>query len=294
MEKDEKLHENRWLGRGQRPPNSVPRERNQHGGPHTLPSLLPSQCMHFEETEIPQGNVGVSAPVTTLTSVSEAVSEAVSMSSSQVTSLQPSVLANTAAKATTVSVTTGSMPSSTTAKQGTTEGTTVTTVQQTTAPTLAARNEDDNTTSTAQVNGTQATQNESVGALSTKRWPLPPTTSPQKHASSETSSLHVITLTEPSNVVVTESSPGNTKMQEGIIRYSNVILPVVITLIVITFSVFSLVALYRICHKKAPERQENGTEQAQLDKEGVKLLSVKITTPETGFCSPGDISEVAP
>lgn len=39
------------------------------------------------------------------------------------------------------------MPSSTTAKQGTTKGTTVTTVQQTIAPTLAARNEVENTTS---------------------------------------------------------------------------------------------------------------------------------------------------
>uniref|UniRef100_A0A8C3B9M5 Endomucin n=1 Tax=Cairina moschata TaxID=8855 RepID=A0A8C3B9M5_CAIMO len=266
-----------------RPPNSVPRERNQHGGPHTLPSLLPSQCTRSEETEIPQNNVNDSTSVSTLTSVSEAVS----VSSSQVTSLQPSAPANTAAKATTTSVTTGSVPSPTTAKQGTTKGTTVTTVQQTTAPTLAARNEDDNTTSTVQVNGTQATQNESVGAPSTKRSTLPPTTSPQKNTSpSETSSLHMSTLTEPSNVVVTKSSPGNTKMREDTIHYSSVILPVVITLIVITLSVFSLVALYRICHKKTPERQENGTEQAQLDKEGVKLLSVKITSPETGFCSP--------
>lgn len=40
-----------------------------------------------------------------------------------------------------------------------------------------------------QVNGTQATQNESVGAPSTKRSTLPPTTSPQKNTSpSETSS----------------------------------------------------------------------------------------------------------
>ncbi|EOA95898.1 hypothetical protein Anapl_12368 [Anas platyrhynchos] len=189
------------------------------------------------------------------------VPKTVSTSSSQVTSLQSSApTANTAAKAMTSSVITGSMPSSTTAKQGTTKGTTVTTVQQTIAPTLAARNEVENTTSTAQVNatqlaqvnGTQATQNESVGAPSTKRWPLPPTTSPQKHTSSETSSLHMITLTEPSNVVVTESSPGNKKIQEDTIHYSSVILPVVITLIVITLTVFSLVALYRICHKKTP------------------------------------------
>lgn len=34
--------------------------------------------------------------------------------------------------------------------------------------------------------------------------------------------------------------------------FAGVILPVVITLIVITLTVFSLVALYRICHKKTP------------------------------------------
>ncbi|XP_068869301.1 uncharacterized protein [Aphelocoma coerulescens] len=60
-----------------------------------------------------------------------------------------------------------------------------------------------------------------------------------------------------------------------------VILPIVITLIVITLSVFSLVALYKMCQKKTPERQENGAEQAQSDKEGVKLLSVKTTSSET-------------
>ncbi|XP_068869305.1 endomucin-like isoform X5 [Aphelocoma coerulescens] len=61
----------------------------------------------------------------------------------------------------------------------------------------------------------------------------------------------------------------------------DVILPIVITLIVITLSVFSLVALYKMCQKKTPERQENGAEQAQSDKEGVKLLSVKTTSSET-------------
>ncbi|XP_068854881.1 endomucin-like isoform X2 [Aphelocoma coerulescens] len=74
-----------------------------------------------------------------------------------------------------------------------------------------------------------------------------------------------------------------------------VILPIVITLIVITLSVFSLVALYKMCQKKTPERQENGAEQAQSDKEGVKLLSVKTTSSETAFwpsVSPTDISEV--
>ncbi|NWI62768.1 MUCEN protein, partial [Todus mexicanus] len=65
--------------------------------------------------------------------------------------------------------------------------------------------------------------------------------------------------------------------------FAGVILPVVITLIVLTLSVFSLVALYRMCQKKSP-----GTwfalSGAQSDKEGVKLLSVKTTSPETGEC----------
>lgn len=64
--------------------------------------------------------------------------------------------------------------------------------------------------------------------------------------------------------------------------YSGIILPVVIALIVITLSVFVLVALYKMCKRRAPERQENGTERAPTDKEGVKLLSVKTTSPETG------------
>ncbi|XP_025060049.1 endomucin isoform X2 [Alligator sinensis] len=62
---------------------------------------------------------------------------------------------------------------------------------------------------------------------------------------------------------------------------THVILPVVIALIVITLSVFILVALCKMCRKTTPERQENGTEQAPSDKEGVKLLSVK-TASETG------------
>ncbi|NXD82013.1 MUCEN protein, partial [Halcyon senegalensis] len=65
--------------------------------------------------------------------------------------------------------------------------------------------------------------------------------------------------------------------------FAGVILPVVITLIVITLSVFSLVALYRMCQKKTPGiwLVFSG---AQSDKEGVKLLSVKTTSPETGEC----------
>ncbi|CAM5139718.1 unnamed protein product [Natator depressus] len=75
---------------------------------------------------------------------------------------------------------------------------------------------------------------------------------------------------------------GSNDKQADTDQYSSIILPVVIALIVITLSVFILVALYRMCQRTAPERQENGTEQAPTDKEGVKLLSVKTTSPETG------------
>ncbi|NXU60896.1 MUCEN protein, partial [Horornis vulcanius] len=73
--------------------------------------------------------------------------------------------------------------------------------------------------------------------------------------------------------------------------FADVILPIVITLIVITLSVFSLVALYKMCQKKTPGIQfafsagrGGGKSKAQSDKEGVKLLSVKTTSPETGEC----------
>ncbi|NXH12319.1 MUCEN protein, partial [Bucco capensis] len=71
--------------------------------------------------------------------------------------------------------------------------------------------------------------------------------------------------------------------------FPGVILPVVITLIVITLAVFSLVALYRMCQKKTPgiwfALSERGKRtMVQSDKEGVKLLSVKTTSPETGEC----------
>nr|XP_028600020.1 endomucin isoform X2 [Podarcis muralis] len=67
--------------------------------------------------------------------------------------------------------------------------------------------------------------------------------------------------------------------------YTTIILPVIIALIVISLSVFLLVTLYRMCLKTTPERQENGTEQAPSDKENVKLISVKTTSPENGMSS---------
>ncbi|NWI42385.1 MUCEN protein, partial [Picathartes gymnocephalus] len=65
--------------------------------------------------------------------------------------------------------------------------------------------------------------------------------------------------------------------------FADVILPIVITLIVITLSVFLLVALYKMCQKKTPGicfLCRGGNQY----KEGVKLLSVKTTSPETGEC----------
>ncbi|KFO96426.1 Endomucin, partial [Calypte anna] len=68
--------------------------------------------------------------------------------------------------------------------------------------------------------------------------------------------------------------------------FAGVILPVVITLIVITLSVFSLVALYRVCQKKTPGIWfAFSTKEKKIYKEGVKLLSVKTTSPETGKCT---------
>ncbi|XP_027709235.1 endomucin isoform X2 [Vombatus ursinus] len=60
-----------------------------------------------------------------------------------------------------------------------------------------------------------------------------------------------------------------------------VILPVVIALIAITLSVFTLVGLYRMCWKTDPGTPDNGTDQPQSDKESVKLLTVKTISPET-------------
>ncbi|NWZ75857.1 MUCEN protein, partial [Poecile atricapillus] len=66
--------------------------------------------------------------------------------------------------------------------------------------------------------------------------------------------------------------------------FADVILPVVITLIVITLSVFSLVALYKMCQKKTPGIWFAFSSGGEINsgKEGVKLLSVKTTSSETG------------
>ncbi|XP_044285000.1 endomucin isoform X2 [Varanus komodoensis] len=101
-------------------------------------------------------------------------------------------------------------------------------------------------------------------------------------------------VTPKSTAVMQPETPENDTNIENQERkndtsYSGIILPVIIALIVITFTVFLLMALYRMCFKTAPERQENGTEhsmspyRAPLDKENVKLISVKTTSPEIGM-----------
>ncbi|XP_070468692.1 endomucin isoform X2 [Equus przewalskii] len=70
--------------------------------------------------------------------------------------------------------------------------------------------------------------------------------------------------------------------------YSSIILPVVITLIVVTLSVFVLVGLYRMCWKTDPGAPDNGNDQPQSDKESVKLLTVKTISHESGeHCAQG-------
>ncbi|XP_072718606.1 endomucin isoform X2 [Ciconia boyciana] len=213
---------------------------------------------------------------TTSASTLKSVTETVSTSTSQATTLQASVLTTTTIRVTNESITSNSTTSSPNNTQQITEAATT---QPPVKVTTTAADKSGSTTSTTQANGTQLAQNESLDASSTKGWSFSSATSLQKTTSAPgTSGLHVSSLTEST----TFGSPGSKKVQESATHYSSVILPIVITLIVITLSVFSLVALYRMCQKKTPERQENSTEQAQSDKEGVKLLSVKTTSPETG------------
>ncbi|XP_009951611.1 PREDICTED: endomucin [Leptosomus discolor] len=211
-------------------------------------------------------------------STSKSVTEAVNGSASQATTAQVPLMAATAIRATNESITSNST-SSPSATEQTTQGTAMQPPVKATTP---ATNKTDSTTNTTQASGTQLAHNESLDALSTKAWSFSSTTCLQKKTTSPgTSGLHVSSQTESTSFGSHGSSSGNKKVPGHDIHYSSIILPIVITLIVITLSVFSLVALYKMCQKKTPERQENGTEQAQSDKEGVKLLSVKTTSPET-------------
>ncbi|XP_051475362.1 endomucin isoform X1 [Apus apus] len=232
------------------------------------------------ENENSTSTVRTSVSATT----SKLVTEAGKASTSQATSLQQqvSVLTTAAVRPTPESIITSVTPSSHSTTQQITQGTTT---QSSVKETTTAASKSGSTTNTTQESGTHLAPNGSLDASSTMGWSLSSTTSLQKPTSAHgTPDFHMSSLTESTNLGSgsPESSSGDKKVSEGAIHYSSFILPIVITLIVITLSVFSLVALYRMCQKKTPETQENGAEQAQSDKEGVKLLSVKTTSPDTG------------
>ncbi|XP_009876455.1 PREDICTED: endomucin, partial [Apaloderma vittatum] len=204
--------------------------------------------------------------------------EAIEVSTTSAITLQPLVLITTA-RATNESITNDSMPSSPSPTQKITPSTTI---QPPIKVTTTAVDKNDSTANATQTSGTPLAQNESSDASSTKGWSFSSTVSVQNNTSTPgTSGFHMSTPTKLTTSGSPASTSGNDRAPRSDIHYSSVILPIVITLIVITLAVFSLVALYRMCQKKTPERQENGTEQAQSDKEGVKLLSVKTTSSET-------------
>nr|XP_034969242.1 endomucin isoform X1 [Zootoca vivipara] len=105
------------------------------------------------------------------------------------------------------------------------------------------------------------------------------TTSPNKNATQRSVQD---TLQKATEVPIESNTVNAHSEKQDHPSYTTIILPVIIALIVISLSVFLLVILYRMCLKTTPERQENGTEQAPSDKENVKLISVKATSPENG------------
>ncbi|XP_042557637.1 endomucin isoform X3 [Dipodomys spectabilis] len=129
-----------------------------------------------------------------------------------------------------------------------------------------------------------------------------------QHTSENQSSIKMTTVTasthqsgaSPSKPTVLPFLPSTSVTPpRNISQFQGIILPVVITLIVITLSVFVLVGLYRMCWKKDPGTPENGNDQPQSDKESVKLLTVKTISHESGLnfsnCIPGmEMEEVWP
>ncbi|XP_072480329.1 endomucin isoform X2 [Notamacropus eugenii] len=106
------------------------------------------------------------------------------------------------------------------------------------------------------------------------------TVSTTQSSNKSTNTLEMITTPYIKNQENSKDS-GNTSSLLTNPSYSSVILPVVIALIAITLSVFTLVGLYRMCWKTDPGTPDNGTDQPQSDKESVKLLTVKTISPET-------------
>ncbi|XP_062991644.1 endomucin [Elgaria multicarinata webbii] len=109
-------------------------------------------------------------------------------------------------------------------------------------------------------------------------------TTGKPYSQKTTSGTLTINPTESEDENKTKNAAGQERKDDA--SYSGIILPVIIALIVITLTVFLLMALYRMCFRTTPERQENVTEQSPSDKENVKLISVKTTSPEIGEQSP--------
>ncbi|XP_041905649.1 endomucin isoform X2 [Corvus kubaryi] len=223
------------------------------------------------------GNQTTTVSKSTSAVKSKAVVDPVNTTASQATSLTASVLAASSTRAASETITSNSTPPSTDATKQATQGTTARPPVVT-----SAANTSFSTANTTQASGMQVAQNGSLDAASTMGSFSSTVSTEGSTFASGTSGLPVSSPTSLTTSGNPKSSSGNQTQTGSDIRYSNVILPIVITLIVTTLSVFSLVALYKMCQKKTPERQENGAEQAQSDKEGVKLLSVKTTSSETG------------
>ncbi|XP_032034383.1 endomucin isoform X1 [Hylobates moloch] len=110
---------------------------------------------------------------------------------------------------------------------------------------------------------------------------LQPDASPSKTGTLSSTPVTIPENTSQSQVIGTEGGK-NASTSATSRSYSNIILPVVIALIVVTLSVFVLVSLYRMCWKADPGTPENGNDQPQSDKESVKLLTVKTISHESG------------
>ncbi|XP_062964569.1 endomucin isoform X2 [Cynocephalus volans] len=105
----------------------------------------------------------------------------------------------------------------------------------------------------------------------------------ENQSSINTTKRLVNTLQPDASLTTSSTLPSiSVTVPENNSKSQGVMLPVVIALIAITLSVFVLVGLYRMCWKTDPGMPENGNDQPQSDKEGVKLLTVKTISHESG------------
>ncbi|XP_075837382.1 endomucin isoform X1 [Microtus pennsylvanicus] len=112
--------------------------------------------------------------------------------------------------------------------------------------------------------------------------PEVPGTTQLPDASPKTTASPSASLTTPKSISHVQDTADGKVTASPLTHYSDVILPVIIALIVITLLVFTLVGLYRMCWKREPGAPENGNDQPQSDKESVKLLTVKTISHESG------------